>query len=285
MHSKHAEIKKTVVRRRAITGSVLSIPLCLLALLQGILLLSAHSLAAETHTSILPNVLRADFRHRPPEMVLDEQQNLMIGPLKDILEEAASSIGYSVEWTVRPFARSYNELQVGTVDIVPRTIRNDEREAFVAFLGPIATQRRDIHFLVKPGDEERIQSYDDLYGLSIGVKRGTAYFDRFNQDDSLNRTESVDDDNMARMFIHGRFDTMVILDRASIELALEKLDYAEYSYARYRYLNEIGNYYGMSRRSPHFHIFDNLNRALLEMAESGRVREIYLMYDLASELE
>ncbi|UXK09300.1 hypothetical protein N5094_03425 [Shewanella putrefaciens] len=79
--------------------------------------------AAELQSATLSNVLRADFRHRPPEMVLDERTNTMTSPLKDILEEAAAKVGYRVEWSARPFARSIHELRVGTVDIVPRTIR------------------------------------------------------------------------------------------------------------------------------------------------------------------
>ncbi|WP_409523092.1 substrate-binding periplasmic protein [Nitrincola sp. MINF-07-Sa-05] len=257
-----------------------------MALLTGTTqIIASEELVTETDSSHISKVLRADFRHRPPEMVFDEKNSSMISPLKDILEEAAAKTGYSIHWTARPFARSYEELQSGTIDLVPRTIRNQEREAFIAFLGPVATQRRDILFLVKPGEEDRIQSYEDLYDMTIGVKRGTAYFDRFNNDTALNKTESVDDENMARMFIHGRFDTMVILDRSAIESALDNLGHTEYSYAHYRYLNEIGNYYGMSRKSPHFHIFDELNQALLEMVESGRIREIYIEHDLLSELE
>ncbi|WP_242068326.1 hypothetical protein [Shewanella sp. DW31] len=80
--------------------------------------------AAELQSATFSNVLRADFRHRPPEMVLDERTNTMTSPLKDILEEAAAKVGYRVEWSARPFARSIHELRVGTVDIVPRTIRD-----------------------------------------------------------------------------------------------------------------------------------------------------------------
>jgi len=246
---------------------------------------ASDTLDTQAEKTEISKVLRADFRHRPPEMVFDQRYSRMVSPLKDILEEAAAKTGYSIHWTNRPFARSYEELQTGAVDLVPRTIRNQEREAFIAFLGPIATQRRDIVFLVRPGEEDSIQSYEDLYDLTIGVKRGTAYFDRFNQDEMLQKMESIDDENMARMFIHGRFDTMVILDQSAIESALEKLDHSDYSYAHYRYRNEIGNYYGMSRQSPHFHIYDYLNQALLEMVESGRIREIYQAHDLLSELE
>lgn len=243
------------------------------------------SAAAEVQSAPFSKVLRADFRHRPPEMVLDEQAKTMVSPLKDILEEAAANVGYRVEWTARPFARSIHELQLGTVDIVPRTIRNEEREAFVQFLGPIATQNRDILFLVKPGDEARIKSYEDLYQVTVGAKRSTFYFERFNSDLALRKMESLDDENMARMFIKGRFDTMIVLDRAAIENALKQLGYDRFSYADFRQFNQIKHYFGMSRNSPHIAIFDELNRALLDMVASGRINQIYHAYGLAAELE
>lgn len=50
----------------------------------------------------LAQTLTADFRHRPPEMVLDEATNSMTGPLKDIVEQATQKLGYSIEWRSRP---------------------------------------------------------------------------------------------------------------------------------------------------------------------------------------
>lgn len=241
--------------------------------------------AVEAFSAPLPKVLRADFRHRPPEMVLDEKHNRMTGPVKDILEEAAAKVGYSIEWTARPFARSLYELQVGTVDIVPRTIRTPEREAFIHFLGPISIQERDILFLVKTGEEARIKSYEDLYKVTVGVKRRTVYFERFDGDQALNKVESIDDENMARMFIMGRFDTMAVLDRAAIESVLTKLEYERFSYADFRQQNRIEHYFGMSNKSPHLAIFDALNQALLEMVASGRIKQIYLSYGLTVEGE
>lgn len=241
--------------------------------------------ASNALSTPLSKVLRADFRHRPPEMVLDEKHNRMTGPVKDILEEAAARVGYRIEWTARPFARSLYELQVGMVDIVPRTIRTPEREAFIHFLGPIAIQERDILFLVKTGEEARIKSYEDLYKVTVGVKRRTVYFERFDGDLALNKVESIDDENMARMFIMGRFDTMAVLDRAAIESALTKLEYDRFSYADFRLQNRVEHYFGMSSKSPHLAIFGALNQALLEMVASGRIKQIYHSYGLAAELE
>ncbi len=61
----------------------------------------------------------ADFRHRPPEMIVDGDK--IRGPLKDILEEATGEIGYRVKWRIENFNRSLKELEEGTVDIVPKT--------------------------------------------------------------------------------------------------------------------------------------------------------------------
>ncbi len=223
--------------------------------------------------------LTADFRHRPPEMVVEGQR--FSGPLKAIIEEAAGKVGYKVNWRLAPFSRSLHGLKSGDVDIVPRTIRNEQREAFVDYLGPIAYQQKDIVFLVKKGKENTIQRYEDLHDFTVGVKRKTAYFSRFDKDlDITKRVTQGDDYVLARMFIGGRFDTVAILDRTAIESALAGYGFRDYGYADYRHVQRIGNYFGMSKRSPHSALFPELNKALANLVASGRVAELYVQYGL-----
>ena len=223
--------------------------------------------------------LMADFRHRPPEMVVEGQR--FSGPLKDIIEEAAAKVGYRVNWRLAPFSRSLHGLESGDVDIVPRTIRNAEREAFVNYLGPIAYQQKDIVFLVKKGKAGSIQRYEDLYDFTVGVKRKTAYFPRFDKDPAIRKRVTQGDDYvLARMFIGGRFDTVAILDRTAIESALAGYGFNDYTYAEYRHVQRIGNYYGMSKRSPRAAIYAGLNKVLADMVVSSRVAEIYVNYGL-----
>src|SRR3989344_5142218 len=56
---------------------------------------------------------------------------------------------------------------------------------YVHFLPSIGTQRKSIRFIVKTGQRASLRSYADLQGKVIGVKRGTAYFDPFDSDNSL----------------------------------------------------------------------------------------------------
>ena len=223
--------------------------------------------------------LSADFRHRPPEMIVEGER--FSGPLKDILEEAAKSLGYGVEWRLAPFPRSLNDLRRGRIDVVPRTIRNPEREAFINFLGPIGNQEKDILFLVKKGREGSIRRYEDLKGLTIGIKLKTAYFDRFDHDASLDKESASDDFNLARMFMGGRFDTVAVLDKAAMESALAGLTFDDYGYAEYRFEQMIGNFYGMSKMSANAGLFPRLDAKLDEMLANGRVEEIYSRFGVA----
>lgn len=222
-------------------------------------------------------VLQADFRPRPPEMVVGEGEQIS-GPLKDILEEAVARLGYRVQWRVVPFPHSLHDLENGQVDIVPRVIQSQEREAYVSFLGPLGFQDKDIQFLVHKGQEGRIRSFDDLKSLVVGVKLKTAYFDAFDKDDGIHKETAQDDQSLARMFIGGRFDTVALLDRQSMEGVLAGLGYKDHAFAEYRFQQRIGNYYGMSKKSSHADLFPALNATLQEMAVKGRVGELYKVY-------
>lgn len=244
-----------------------------------ILALSAHAVVGFTAEG--NRTLRADYRQRPPEMVIEESKGTFAGPLIDVLEEGASRLGYRVQWREAPFQRSYRDLQLGKVDVVPRVILTEERKAFVAYLGPIGCQRKDILFLVRQGEKNLLNTYEDLTRVTIGTKKDTAYFDRFNKDERLKKVLSLDDANMSRMFAAGRFDTMIVLDKGAIEKAMRDINFTDYSYANYRYAQLIGNYYGMSKKSPHINRYSGLNETLRDLARTGRVKQIYTRYNVS----
>jgi len=231
-------------------------------------------------------VLLADYRSRPPEMVVDEKTGQFSGPLIEILDEAARKIGSSIKWRQAPFQRSLKELELGSVDVVPRVVLDEERKTFVAYLGPIGYQEKDIVFLVRKGAETLINSYEDLKKITVGVKQDTLYFDRFNSDSSIRKVISgLDDKVMAKQFVAGRFDAMIVLDLEAIEKALKDINFTDYSYANYRYVQKIGNYYGMSKKSPRIAEYKGLNAALLDLVKSGRVKQIYRKYNVPPPIE
>jgi len=222
-------------------------------------------------------ILKADFRHRPPEMIV--QPRNQSGPLKDIIEEASKKIGYKIKWREARFSRSLSGLRTGLIDIVPRTIKNKVREEFVHYLGPIGYQQKDILFMVRKGEEGLLNDFIDLYELEIGIKRHTAYFDEFDNNQKIRKAKSSDDRSMAKKFSKGKFKAMIILDKGSIEKSLKEIGFTDYAYANYKHVQRVGNYYGFSKRSPHAHIYPKLNETLSKMTKSGRVAEIYKQFN------
>jgi PAS domain S-box-containing protein len=235
---------------------------------------------ADLFAATSEKVLLADIRHRPPEMIVDG--NFQGGPLKEILEEAANRVDYTVQWRDLPFSRSIEDLKNGTVDIVPRTIRKPDREKFINFLGPIGFQRKDILFLVRKGGENSISSYDDLHPLTVGVKSKTAYFKQFDGDKTVSKKLSAGGDyGLAKLFIAGQIDTIAVLDKGAMESAFAGLGFSDFAYSSYRHIQTIGNYYAFSKSSSQAVLFDSLNKILLEMTESGRIAEIYSKHQVS----
>ena len=229
--------------------------------------------------SLSANTLTADFRHRPPEMVVDTQNNKVSGPLKVIIEKAAADIGFTIEWRSAPFSRSLIDLQTGAIDVVPRVIRTDEREAFITYLGPISEQQRNILFVTR-SDGPKIHQYSDLEKINIGVKRGTAYFEQFDNDSNLRKIIVHDDFNLARMLQAQRIDAIIVLDLPALEMELKNVGFTDYHTADYFYPNTIGNYYGMPKEHPQA---EALNTALLKMVKNGEINSIYQKFGLTPE--
>lgn len=217
------------------------------------------------------DILLVDYRHRPPEMLVTKEGYR--GPLVDIVRELAKEINFDVRERTAHFKSSLDLLKKdGSLHLLPRTFCTKERAAKIDYLGPIGYQEKIILFLVKKGKENMINSYKDLSKLVIGVKNGTAYFERFDHDKNLRKMPSIDDFNMVKMFEVERFDTMIIVDKVSVEEALKKRKITNYSYANYKYPKKIWNYFGISRS---FKKKDLLQKALEKMVKSKRVTEIY----------
>ena len=220
--------------------------------------------------------LNADFRPRPPEMVIDATTHQLSGPLKDIIDQAAKELGHSVTWNSVPFIRSLSNLKHGMTDIVPRVIRTSQREEFIRYVGPITRQVKNITFVTLTSGP-RISTYDDLYNLTIGVKRGTAYFKRFDQDKRINKVVMNDDFNLSRLLKAKRIDAIIVLDESSLDAEFSSMGFKAYKQAKYIHANIISNYYGMPKNHP---LAPAFNQKLSEMVENGEIKRIYKRYGI-----
>lgn len=205
------------------------------------------------------------------------------GPIKDVIDEAVQTAGLTIVWSDVPFARSLKQLQDGDPVLVPRFNRTADREAYSLLLGPIAVQKRRILFAVRQGDEHRIKSYADLASLTIGVKRGTAYFDDFDKDKALHKAEAVDDQNLLGPLRAEHEDAAIVIDQTAFESAAKEMGWTGYAWADWKLDIEQGNYYAVAKAGPFASKAPALDAALKAMAADGRVKAIYAKYGLDPE--
>ncbi len=226
-------------------------------------------------------VLRADYRDRPPEM--QSVDGTPVGPLIDVLNLAARQVGARVEWRHAPFIRSVEDLKSGRIDLVPRVLDTPERRTFIHYLPSIGAQQLSVRFIVPPGQEQRVRTYADLQGLTIGIKRGTVYFDPFDSDGLLSKVTVTDDYLLAGMFRAGRLDVMAVLDAPAIEVQFKALGFDDYRYAAYRHEQSVLNYYGASLalyQGERGALYERLGHELERMRDSGEIAAIYQQYKL-----
>ncbi|WP_236208908.1 substrate-binding periplasmic protein [Pseudomonas tohonis] len=220
------------------------------------------------------DTLRVDLRDRPPEMwSIDGRPT---GPLVKVLEVAAERAGLQLEWRHAPFARSLADLRDGRIDLVPRVLPDPERDHYLHYLPSIGTQDKQILFTIRP--TQRLERYEDLAPLRIGVKRSTLYFPRFDADRALHKQPAVDDDILVRMFRAGRIDTIAVLDKAAIDTAFENIRFHDYTYAGLREPIRVENRFAVSKKlyeSDRAAIYDRLGRELEAMRRNGEVVSIY----------
>jgi len=225
-------------------------------------------------------VLNADCRQRPPEMTYNDETQTCSGPLIDILNQALQKIGGTIHWERRPFQKSFSLLRRGKIDILPRVIKTKVRQKDAKYFTAIGYQLKDIVFAVKKGQENEIKKFEDLQNFRVGAKRGTAYFDKFNETASIYKINAIDDVDLTRKFIGGRCDVAIVLDIKAFEKMMQTMKFKDYTYAKYKYTNKIGNHYAMSLKSKHLQLFDKINTILKTMNVSGEIKRIYQKYHL-----
>jgi polar amino acid transport system substrate-binding protein len=243
-------------------------------------LLIAALLFQATHLYAQSSVLLADARHRPPEMIVDEVNDRVSGPLIEILNEAARIRGYKISWQIRPFTRTLKQLETGDTDLAPGVMVNAERQGFVEFIGPFGYDHRPVSFLVRSEDRHRLTSYDELKKIRVGVKQGTIYFPRFDADATIQRIDSKDDLNMVQMLARKRFDAMIVNDKDAAESVIRTHQLSGLSWADYEVPRSLPRYYALSKKSRHRALGPALSATIRSMSASGRIGEIYQAHGL-----
>lgn len=144
------------------------------------------------------------------------------------------------------FSRCVIMLKLGQVDVVVGLNQNKERDEF-AFYAPYKLE--DDHVFIS-SKKNAIYHYSDLQGKIIGVPRGTTYFEKFDNDTSLEKI-SIQSVNIGiQLLLKDRIDVIItsifVADLLLDELARERLQTTTIKRSHYK---RFISFFGFSKKN------------------------------------
>jgi len=213
-----------------------------------------------------PLVVGVDTSSHPPwEIVQDEQ---ISGLDVDIINRIAAKLGLKVVYHSCPFVRCLADLENGTIDLMGFLAFKEERSAFLRYIQPGYINGTKA-FFVRKGDAKRIQKYEDLQGLTIGLIRASKHFAPFDSDPQIRRYESSTLAKLMNMLVLKRIDAVVDNDSSGLyflhQLGLED----QVEMADFRVAFKGNGYFAFSRKSRYLDKAPEYEKLLQELLRSG----------------
>ena len=175
----------------------------------------AEDPALTTVAAVAKDKAKANTQSLPATITLaidSTQNNVRAMTLHPIAEQIAQRLGVKLTLYPCPWARCLKAVEKGRVDLIFSVFQTPERDSFMHFIQPALAQHPvDFFFWIHKDRPVQIETYDDLAALSLVKLRGNQYFPRFDHDDNLSKTETVDYQSAVNMVLNKRVDAMIDL--------------------------------------------------------------------------
>ncbi|MGF1697152.1 transporter substrate-binding domain-containing protein [Vibrio lamellibrachiae] len=200
------------------------------------------------------------------------------GVYAEILKELAKGLNKELKFRSCPLKRCLLMMEEGSADWIIGVKNTSEREQWITFIDTPYRHTATKVFYVRLGESKRLTQYEDLYDLTIGVKIGARYFKQFDAGTGLSKEQVARDEQNFKKLVSGRIDTFPInAETGAIHLANSEyrdlLERADFSYTA-KGLRSVG----VSKKSKHIHLRDQMNTLMQNMVESGKLDDIYRIH-------
>ena len=202
--------------------------------------------------------------------------NEFSGAYTEIVRELARRLGRELRIVECPHARCLLMLRAGEADLAIGIQQSPERDEYIAFLhNPYRKSASDRVFYVRRGDAHRIRRYEDLQHLRIGIKQGSEYFDRFDDDKALHKEAALNNAANLRKLLLNRLDTVVMPEDQGAVLLSELQLNKQLETAVYREHDAEPRSVAVSRKSAAIELLPRLEEAMQAMRRDGTLNAIY----------
>lgn len=200
------------------------------------------------------------------------------GIVAHIVNAVAERLDMPIDMQLAPFARRLQWMKNGELDLMGGLLKRPERQAYIYYVSPPYVEKNRKVFYVRKGEEARIQSYADLYGLVIGTKIRSRYFQRFDEDRRLIKEAVGSVEQNFRKLLSGRVDAVIYSNRSGA-IKLAEMGIAEQvGVAPFAYTASNPVYIGISRRSPLMAHRERIEAVVRRMVESGEMAQLIETY-------
>ena len=194
----------------------------------------------------------------------------------------AQRLNTKLEIKAAPLARCLEMMRRGEADLMTNIIRSADREQYIRYLNVPYQRQSNKVFYLRADNPLDIRSYEDLYGLEIGIKRGAKYNPRFDLDTALNKRDvTVALRNFKKLSL-GRIDAVLSTESEGDYLIQHNRLQGYYKKATLKFNQPLQIYLGLSRQSPFVGRAAEIERILTELINNGELEHLTRRYLMSS---
>lgn len=207
----------------------------------------------------------------PPFRISDEGD--LTGLDLEFIDEVARRADADLRVVKMPWGRGLASMESGAVDVMTGLAYRDDRAKYIAYTDT-PYFRCSTAFYTIAGRGDAIRTYEDLSKHQIGFVLHSAYFDRFDNDQTLDKVGVPQERTLIEMLMKDRFMVMIGTDcqvdyhieRQGLSGAIEKTAYSPG--------NSVDLYLGVSRTSEWASRLDQLSDIVKDLLKEGFVDRI-----------
>ncbi|MCC2616840.1 transporter substrate-binding domain-containing protein [Aestuariibacter halophilus] len=227
----------------------------------------------ETISPYITPTLTMAVDHFPPYTVLNDNQPPS-GLDVQIMRAIATPLHAQLNFVQCPFARCVKMLENGSADVYVSLFRSPQREKRIHFVEPAIAKEPPQAFYVRADSPLRIDSYDALSNLTIGVLRDSEYFAEFDQDKRLRKVPLSTLEGLIDMLLKGRIDTFIGSQTVTDYLLASTGHSEEIRHASYVHPGSRDVYIGLSKASANAYLRREIGEIVEQLKAQGTINAI-----------
>lgn len=223
------------------------------------------------------NAVKADelvvaIDHYPPWSIID--QTPYRGIDVEIINTLADDLSLTIKYVTCPFKRCLAMMENGQVDFMPGLFKTPEREKYMTFIEPAYFDDPPKVFYTNKNSSKKIERYQDLKTLTIGVKRGASYFEKFDKDTNLEKFVVTEDIQLLKLLKIGRIDTFISTESFADYLIAKNGFTGAFSKASFHYGQGDVSYLALSKKSAFLNKMDMFQHSVKHALDNNTYNNI-----------